>query len=57
MVPRNGDGFATLIPADGPFLKDRGEQELLVDLLQRTDADIAWPTADVIKNLVNEWGW
>jgi hypothetical protein len=43
--------------ADGSFLKDHNEQELLVDLLRRTEADIAWPTADVVKNLVNEWGW
>lgn len=45
------------VVAFGPFLGKRTEQDILVDILQKTEADIAWPTAAVVDTLIDEWRW
>jgi hypothetical protein len=45
------------VVAFGPFLGKRAEQDILVDILRKTEADIAWPTAAVVDTLIDEWRW
>ncbi|RAO67520.1 uncharacterized protein BHQ10_003532 [Talaromyces amestolkiae] len=49
----------TAIIACGPWFHDRprAEQELLLQLLKRTEMESALPTESLIQGLMVEWGW
>ncbi|KAF7125853.1 hypothetical protein CNMCM5793_002146 [Aspergillus hiratsukae] len=49
----------TAIIACGPWFHDRprAEQDLLLQLLKRTEMESALPTEPLIQGLMEEWGW
>jgi hypothetical protein len=49
----------TAIIACGPWFHDRPrmEQEQLLQLLKRVEAETAYPTGSLTQGLMEEWGW
>ena len=43
--------------AGGDLLTDYEEQKAMLDILIKTDEDLAWPTASAQNYLRQKWGW
>lgn len=41
----------------GQILDLRGEQEVIIHLLQGIEVDLGWDTKERVQQLVKEWGW
>ena len=53
---------ARLNPTDSPILGgdlfvDDAERKAMMDMLIKTDLDLAWPTGGIQSYLRQKWGW
>ncbi len=55
--PSSADGRTHISIIGGDLFVDYEEQKAMLDILQKTDVDLAWPTASAQRYLCQEWGW